>query len=436
MKLLIILRNEGFLTVEIMISFSLLILFTISIFTLFSTTDAMKIFSIDNLNKLKDLVPKVDQIILNDFQGIFEAEISRYGNDTLVYNIDPFILSHSDYITASGRNNCNSRIDFDKNDYEYLYNAVDIGAGNASTDIEARNGIVYLTADSAVSSKNDFYIVDSTDNKILSFLNTGPGVDALEVVGPYVFLAQASTINQLQILDIRDRSKPKLIFQFKLPLPTPTSIPPFATSIFYSKGYLYLGTEKWDGPELSIFDISNILDPKIVGTFETNTLINDIYERDDILYLATSDNKQMRVLDTKNKTNPQLIDSFSPSGKETQEGKILDYFEGKLGFGRTVGGFNVLTNHEIFIFGTSTNISNFNSKDIPGGVYGVVVRNNFTFLLTHFLGHEFQVFDKGLNKIFDLDLKSSPQKMSCDRASFYFATGNSKGFSVLKKKDE
>ena len=428
--------NKGFLTMEIMLAFSLMILFTISTFTLSSSMQKLKQWSLVELDKLKLSVKKMDELVKNRFADISRYEVIAYGNDTKRIYIDPLIINHSDYETAWGRDSCDPRLDFNENNIKYFKYGIDIGTGNASTDIEVRNGIIYLVADSSSSAQKDFFIIDDRDfstPSILSSLNTGPGISAIEVAGSYVFVAQASSLNQLQVIDIRNRNDPHLISQIKLPLPTPTTTAPFAKSIFYSKGFIYLGTAKWNGSEFSIIDVSNPYDPRVIGTFETNTLINDIYVRDDRAYLASADEMQMRILDISDKSNPMLIDSFSSSGWQTQEGKTLEYFEGSLGLGRTVGGFNVATNHEAFIFSTSSNIVNFMSKDIPGGIYGILLRKPYVFLLTHSLNHEFQVWDFVLqNKIYDIPLESQPVKMVCDGSNIFFATLNNKGFSVLK----
>jgi hypothetical protein len=421
MKSQIIYRNRGFLTMEIMIAFSLLIFFTLSNFTLYSSMQKLKIWSLDELEKMERLVHDIDTRI--------NISLKKYGNDTTILSNELFQVLDSDYTNSWGRDSCSARISFDPNHISYLKDGVDLGSGNPSTDIEVRNGIVYLTADSTTASRHDIFVIDSNSRSILSSLNTGPGIAALEVAGPYIFVAQSSTVNQLQIIDIHDRSSPLLVSQLRLPLPTPSTTPPFASTIFYSNGYIYLGTAKWNGQEFSIIDVSNILSPVVVGTFETNTLVNDIYVRDDKAYLATSDEKQMRVLDVSDKSDPILIDSFSPSGWQTQEGKILDYFEDVLGFGRTVGGFNVTGNHELFISSTTTTIS----RDIPGGVYGILMRAPYTYLLTHDLGKEFKVFNSTLStKVFEFPLQSFPVKMACDGSTLYFATGDSRGVSILQ----
>ncbi len=411
---------------EIMLAFSLMILFTISTFTLTSSAQELKAWSLKELEKLKIAVRNAD-----GFEGSMEFEY--YGNDTKQFSIDPFTLIRSDYVEAWGRNSCYPRLKFDEDRTIYSPAGVNIRSGNASTDVEARNGIVYLIADSTSSSQKDFFIIDAKDHlnpHIISSINTGPGLSALEVAGPYVLAAQASSVNQLQIIDIHDRNSPQLISQLKLPLPTPTTTAPFATSIFYSRGYVYLGTEKWSGPEFVVIDVADVYDPQVVGSFETNTLISDIYVRGSTAYLATADSMQMRLLDVSLPSNPVLISSFSPTGWQTQTGKSLEYFEGQLGFGRTVGGFNVPTNHETFVFHENDLQT---SKDVLGGVYGMLIRPENIFLLTHANGGELQVWNHALTeKIQNIPLEVKPPKMSCDGSNLFFATGDAGGLTQLK----
>ncbi len=415
-----------------MLAFSIMILFVISSFTLESSIQELRGWSLEELEKLKTAVQDADRLIKNDFNGFSGS--GYFGNETRFFLIYPFSLVHSDFKEAWGRSSCYPRLEFDEDRASYFSDGVDIGTGNASTDIEARNGVAYLTADSTSSTAMDFFIVNANDAsslRIMSSLNTGPGINAIEIAGPYAFAAQASSVSQLQIIDMHDRTAPQLISQLRLPLPTPTTTAPFAVSVFYSKGFIYLGTAKWSGPELAVIDVSNINNPSVVGTFETNTVINDIYVRGDKAYLATADEQQMMILDVSDKSNPLLEDSFSSSGWQTQTGKTLEYFEGILGFGRTVGGFNVTANHEVFTFSSTT--QSYASKDIPGGVYGLLVRSQHVFLLTHFPDHEFQVWDPVFSKlIFDMPLDADPARMSCAGSILYFATGDSRGISLLK----
>ncbi len=425
MKLPTTLVNRGFLLPEIMIAFSLMTLFLVSALALTTTMQRLHDQAVEHLTKLEMVI-----------ENMSSSTMRLYGNDSIENFFDPLTLLTSDYANAWGRDSCSSRFSFNPTNVFLYAQGVDLGAGNVSTDLEVRNNIAYLTADSATASAPDFYIIDMRDPGapvIMSSLNTGPGLSALEVAGHYVYTTNLGSTNQLQVIDISNRLSPVLVTKLKLPLPNASSTAPSATSIFYSKSRVYLGTEKWEGTEFAVVDVSQPSSPQHLGGFETNTLVNDIYMRDERAYLANSDIGQMRILNVHDPTIITEIGIFSPTGYATQEGKVLSYFEEKFGLGRTTGGFNVLANPEAFLFSTTSPVTPETSHDIPGGVYGMLLRPPFIYLATRSPGHEFQVWKSDFSeKIFEKALGFLPQRMTCDGQTLYFATGDRKGVAVLK----
>jgi hypothetical protein len=413
-----------------MISLSLFILFTISTFALNSSSQGIKTWSLKELDLMKKSVLTMDNAINNS-----SSTNNLYGNNSVVISSGPFSVIKSDLTNSWGGSSCSSRINFDSAKINLFSSGVYLGTSNASTDIEVRNSVVYLTADSATQSLPDLFIIDANNPQlptIISSLNTGPGLSSLAVAGPYIYVANTSSISQLQIIDIHDRRNPRIVSQIKLPLPEASTTPTIANSIFYKNGYVYLGTSKWDGAEFYSINVSDTLSPSIVGSFETNTLVNDIFVSGNFAYLATSDEYQMRVIDISNKANMTLAYTFTTSGWQVQQGKVIEYFENTLGLGRTVGGINRTTNHEAFIFSTSTNTQVQFSKDIPGGVYGFIMRPPHNFLVTHSPNEEFQVWNSDLSsKIYQKPLGINPVDISCDRSTIYMATGNERGFIEL-----
>ena len=424
----------GFLTVEIMIAFSLFALFTISTSALDSSMQNLKIWSSKELNNLKILADEMNLYLKNGTIGK-DTVFSDYGNDSSKIFIGSLNITKSDFVNSWGSPSCSQRINFDSMKVALFSQGVSLGSGNVSTDIEARDSFAYITANSSTMLQSDFFIIDASDSsnpKIISSINTGPGLSAVAVAGPYAYVANTSTNSQFQIIDIHDRKNPHLLSQLKLSLPQASTTPTIGQSIFYKNGFVYLGTSKWDGPELNIINVSDPSHPSVVGSFETNTLINDIYVVGNTAYLATSDIAQMRVLDISNKSNPVSISVFSPSGWQTQEGKVLDYFEKKLSLGRTVGGFNNISNHEVFLFSTSS-YSDYISHDFPGGIYGIFNRSPNVFILSHLVGSEFQVWNQTLTvENFSKPLGSIPVAVSCDWSTLFIATGDEKGLSILK----
>ncbi len=431
MKSQIILQNKnGFLTAEIMIAISLFVLFTITIYTMMFSMEGLKLWSTEQLSKIKESTIIADRIINNN-----EDVGELYGNNSKNINVEPFSFIKSDYVESWGDTTCYPRIKFDESSLKYFSNGIFLGTGNKSTDIEVKNSIAYISTDSATQSQPDFHIIDVHDKSnpaIISSLNTGPGVADIVVAGPYVYLANTSSVSQLQIIDIHDRSHPTVIYQLKLPLPEATTTPSKSNTIFYRNGYVYIGTNKWDGSEFQIIDVRNPRLPIVLGGVETDTLINDIFVFNDIAYIATSDINQMRVIDVSDKMNPIALDTFTSTGWETQQGKVIEYFENILGLGRTVGGINRVNNHETFIFASSSRIQMDFSKDIPGGVYGYIIRPSFVFLLTHANNAQFQVWNRTFtDKTFEMSLLKNPVAMKCDGSTIYFATGDEYGLSIL-----
>ena len=306
------------------------------------------------------------------------------------------------------------------------------------TDIIVRDGIAYISTDSNISSDPDLLVADIHDAKhplLLSSLNTGPGIAAIALSGNHIFAAADSTAAQLHVIRLNGLASLTLAKKYKLPLPQASTSPPVGVSIFYDKGMVYLGTNKWDGQEFSTIDVSSPENPVKVGGFETGTQINSIFVRNGVAYVADADQSQLRVLDISDRTNPKLAYSFSPSGWQRQEGKSIVSFEDALQFGRDSGGYDVLTDYELFswpaipslpmtgMFGTPgvPTSSPVYSKDIPGGIYGIIADRNHVFAVTRTNGQEFAIFGRALasSTASYYQLPVAPQTVTCDEDRLY-----------------
>jgi hypothetical protein len=306
------------------------------------------------------------------------------------------------------------------------------------TDLQVRNGIAYVSDDSSTASDPDIFIIDVKDRnnpKVLSSINTGPGIAAFVVAGIRIYAAAASAAAQLHIIRMDSLSNLVLEKKYKLPPPYATATEPIGSAVFFDKDKIYLGTEKWDGDELSIIDVSNPAMPLKIGGLETDSKVNNIFVREGFAYIAASDEKQLRIVDISQPSMPMLTDSFSPSGWSRQEGKRVSSFEGTLDFGRTSGGYNIATDHEAFEWAAATSsaasqslsslipISNYlyRSIDIPGGVYGIVADRSHLYLATRQVNKEFQIFDHSLSTTTSLaySLPVAPQTLTCDGNHLY-----------------
>ncbi|MBU6426950.1 hypothetical protein KGQ27_01795 [Patescibacteria group bacterium] len=294
------------------------------------------------------------------------------------------------------------------------------------TDLQVRNGVAYISVDSSTASDADLLAVDINDKRnptILSSINTGPGISSFALAGKFIYAAAASTAGQLHVIEINNLNKLTVKKRFKLPLPYATATPPYGSAIFYDRGMIYLGTEKWDGREFSVIDITNPADPQMIGSFEIGSKVNSVFVLNGIAYVADSDQEQLRVVDVSDPANPVLANSFSPSGWERQEGKVVSIFEGRLTFGRTSGGFNMTVDHEAFSWATTslTSIMPPHSMDVPGGVYGAVQDRNGIFMATRDINKEFQITNQIISSttVIGYSLPVAPQTITCDNGRLY-----------------
>ncbi len=311
------------------------------------------------------------------------------------------------------------------------------------TSILVRNNIAFVSLDSNSAGDPDFMIFDlatSTEAKIISSLNTGPGLVDIAMVGKYVYGSAPSTIGQVHVMRLDSLTKPVLVGRYKLPLPFATATPALGSSIDYFDGNLYLGTEKWIGDEFNIIDITNREALQKIGGVELDSKVTDVLAVSDNVYFTASNINQFGVVNTANFTagnfspdntlTPQIV--FSPSGWERQEGKVISLFENNLSLGRTSGGFDMPVDHELFLFATTstTTLTTYSSQNFAGGVYGILFDRNFIYLISRTLNKEFQIFniqnsdnDSSVSisatSTIDISLPFQPQALTCDQNKIY-----------------
>lgn len=291
-------------------------------------------------------------------------------------------------------------------------------------DIEVRNGIAYIASDSAVASDPDLIVVDisnTNDPTLVSTINTGPGIASVALVGKHIFAAAASTAAQLHIIRFESLDIPILEKKYQLTLPYATATPPFASSIYYDDGLIYLGTEKWIGNEFVIIDVASSTAPIELGGLEIGAKVLDIAVREGAAYIAAAGQNQMIGVDIQNPQNPIAINKFSPSGWERQEGKSVLTFEENLVFGRTSGGFNIKADHELFMGSAFADVDPDLSVDIAGGVYGIIADRRNVYAASRGAGKELAVFDRSFtaSSSYSFALPAPAQAMTCDGDRLY-----------------
>jgi len=319
--------------------------------------------------------------------------------------------------------------------------ASNLNLNAVGTSIVAHNGFVYETSIPNSKSYPDFFIIDDRNPSapaIISSLVTGPGLAGITVAGYYAYVANESLVSQLRVIDIHDRAHPSIVGQIKLPLPTASTTEPLASSIFYDDGYAYLGTQKWDGDEFAILDVSNPKKPAYVNGFETGSLVNSIYENGGYAYLALpATDDQMDIVDVRNPNSIVDASHVAPAGSAVLEGKAFAY-DGTtqtLYFGRAGGGFNNTSQYELFSYNLAIDPYAQHptfTRDIPGGVYGIAYSGGYVFLATGDSSAGFQIWKSDFSKeVYSATLPAKPVSLACDHDRLYLALSNSSGFTTV-----
>jgi hypothetical protein len=263
------------------------------------------------------------------------------------------------------------------------------------TSAVGRNGYVFVTADSNIQSDPDLYILK--DGMVEGALTTGPGLRDIAVIKGYAYVANTSSISQVQKIDISNLLSPHVVASY--------AFASTGNAIRFDQDKIYVGAEKAYTPELVVLD-KNL---KLQSSYETNSQVNDIYVTDKV-YVAASDINQLHIIGQS---------TFSPSGWETQQGKVLVASGSQIYFGRTVGGFNNKNNHELFLLGST-------SVDIGTGVYGLLSSEDIFFVA----GKGVQVWRKPFTYVYTIPLMSDAVSLSCDKDVLIIGTKT--GLSIIK----
>lgn len=267
--------------------------------------------------------------------------------------------------------------------------SVDLGPGNQATDIDVVNKIVFLSAEASAPAKPDFFVVDATNGQspfIVSSINTGSSLNALDVTGTHAYLANRDVNAQLQVVDVANIASPLLVASLKLPGVSGTG--GIGHSIFYYNSRVYVGTKKATGPEFHIIDVSNPTNPISLGSREIGYDVNFIHVNGTTAYIATSDDVQeLKIL---NVSDPALISQIGFYNAPGSEDAISVYFsESKLYLGRVDASANELYILDI----TSSTPQLLGSQNFSTDITGIIARDFLGFFGTTDSNKEFQVWN-------------------------------------------
>jgi hypothetical protein len=301
-----------------------------------------------------------------------------------------------------------------------------INPRNKIADIQVFNKIAYVALDSTTASDPDFEIIDLRSQDVpvvLSSLNTGPGLRSLVLKGQNIFAAAPSTLGQIQVIDVTDKTRPQFIGRYKIPLPSTTTPPTLGNVVAIYGTDLYIGTDKWDGPEFNVFDIVEPHNPQYLYGSEIDSKVNDIFPIGDRAYVASAGEYPLIVIDT-NRLNldSRILGKLSLSGWQRQSASRLDLVENALMLGRYSGGYNIPTDHELYKLSDDRNsISISKSTDISGGVYGIVGDHDGVFATVQGSDQGFRYFDHDLASSTLFKIGRDVSSLTCDNSDLYVA---------------
>lgn len=433
MKKIFLQKNNGSITLEILIAFSILIINITAVMLIISGSQSMSIDSQTNREAITNAENWLEQarfdalsdfssvISKNDSDGFYTRNLIVISDPSDPTNEDKKLVTSNVSWNNGGKalfvkfstlitnfknlsNTCNSTLVGDWTNPQMISYALgsdiigDTSSGYPITSIAAAGKKLYVTVSNTNGNNFDsFYVLDVSNQNakpsLISSIDNDPlvktGLNDVTVFGKYAYVASASSLSrgQLQVIDISTNT-PQVVKTFKIPGVTGSGGQGLGLSIFYKSGIIYLGlTKAGSGPEFNMIDIggggsvgASPTNPVYLGGYDSNNGINAIYVKGHYAYIATPNNQELTILNISNPTNINSVGGFDAPGG-SGNGKSLAMSGNNLYLGRTVGG------NEFYILDDSnpeTILPSLGSKDLGSdSVNGIIIRNQIAFLLTN-----------------------------------------------------
>ncbi len=279
------------------------------------------------------------------------------------------------------------------------------------TSVQVAGSKLFVTVDNPASNNKatffGFDISNPAAKPIFLFgVDNAPtiseGLSSVAVSSHYAYTANAYTSSrssctagancaQLQIFDTDSPATPPV--NLKIPVTTSGGNLAYGTSIFYSKGYVYIGLAKasGSGAEFYVVDVggggapASPTNPILKGNYPVGNGVNALYVKDNYAYIASPNTENVTVLDISNPQSPTRVGGYTPG--TANNGKSLFVKDNIIYLGRIFG-----TNE--FYMLNSPDGTFIKSKDIGSGsstsINALLVREYLAFFVTN---SQFQIWN-------------------------------------------
>lgn len=447
----------GLITIELLISFAILIIHTTGIVLLWRSNQSFYLDSKISQEALRINQTAIEQIkhdsridfnLLNptsQIDGIYQKiiQVSPIPYNFFLKKVESIITwntaFHENNIiklttlianldAIRGGDTCSSVLSGDwshpiKTEYEFGKDVLnDTSSGFPISSIQTWNGIMYATVASGnTNTSNNFFRLNISLPELPTLIPPGldnnpavtSGLNAVAVDGDnYAYVASAYSANfntcvntdgnnkscgQLQVIDLDTFS---VVYTYKIPNVSGSAGQAIGVSILYKNGIVYLGLAKATGPEFNIIDVGggnfsgSPTHPILIGSYEIGNEVNEMYIKDNYIYIASPNDQELKILDISNPNNPILVGGFNApgGGANNGNGKSLHKVGNNIYFGRTL-----LSGNEFYILDASNvniDLPILGTKNIQNGnanasVNKIFTRDYLSMLLTN---KEFQIF--------------------------------------------
>lgn len=421
-------NKKGFLLFEVLLASALFVAVVSSLGMLAQSVQSFLTLAGKKIEDMRNADLKLESAMMlleDDFEETSFPEgvtISSVDNFTKRIEVTEGVKTLSAIVTdtreSEGQSSCRPLQDMMRwqNPVVTYFDTSSIGISIEPTDIDVVGSYAYITSNVAHASSSDLFILnieDPTNVKLVSEIDTGPGLNALHAGGQYVYVANSSVNAQLQIIDVGEETLPRLVNSYRIPGEYGSSTP-IGISVFYKKGAIILGTDKSDIGELHYIDVTRPQEPRHVDTEEIGHGVNDIFAFKQDVYIASPHRDEMKSFTLSSSGNMTPFSSYNDPGA-TGNGKRVWLFLGSLLLGKTKT-FN--KDELLSLVATSSPTVDIR---IPLGVsvHGVIQYGDIIFTILNRTNDGFLIFHKGIRvNLPPINFAGAPINFDCDRDLF------------------